>query len=58
MDGRSLPFYPDFDGVWYISICVRRCLLTWCSTLPQEEIEGGVRLAPVESQWDGYGEAS
>ena len=24
---------------------------------PQETIEGGVRLAPVESQWDGYGEA-
>ena len=23
---------------------------------PQETIEGGVRLAPVESQWDGYGE--
>jgi hypothetical protein len=24
---------------------------------PVEEIEGGVRLAPLESQWDGYGEA-
>jgi hypothetical protein len=50
--------------------CLSALVLSACSRLlsgpapievvfdmPAEEIEGGVRLAPRESQWDGYGEA-
>ena len=55
---------------WLGTACFSILILTGCSMFPsatsapvdvvfdtpQEEIEGGVRLAPVESLWDGYGE--
>lgn len=61
---RYLNFLHDL--IWFLMV------LTACSThisaktpdpvdiiidTPLKEIEGGVRLAPPESQWDGYGEA-
>lgn len=55
---------------WLGAACLFILILTGCGMFPpaspapvdvvfdtpQEEIEGGVRLAPVESLWDGYGE--
>lgn len=60
-----------YRNLWGSLACIFGLLtLTACNVLPsasaapvdvvfdtpQETVEGGIRLAPAESQWDGYGE--
>lgn len=56
MAGHPRPFKPGSRGVPDNSIGLRRPVDVIFDT-PQETLEGGMRLAPVETQWDGYGEA-
>jgi hypothetical protein len=61
----SIPFVCKLAGFLVLLILAGCDIFPSASTAPVEivfdtpraTIEGGVRLAPVESQWDGYGEA-